>query len=1114
MPDIGSVPTGTAAVILSGYTSIQLLSSGHFASVEALPSSTSGDQKKAAKAKKARLFAHQDANVIGHVPDGKGVGHSEGMGDHPQLEIDGLGVSGNSIAGIKSGTFVRFRRLKMLDLSHNELTELVPASFQDLVALQWLRLDHNKLNAIAPNAFKGLEVLTTLEIGHNMLRSLSAAAVAGLESVTSLGVLHNGLEAVGAGFVAALPNLAASFATSSDGGGGGGGGGLTANTNTNTNTNTNPLKCAMAPMETEGLVCSCRFPWKMLHDDDEPGMQCAAKKEAADVCTIGTTKNAEIFLDCRRKQLRRVPANLDPRAHEVLLSSNGISSISALDFVNLPNLNRLYLDNNHVREVEDGALHNITQVLLDGNPSVCNVASGVPSPCSCAEHYAGDGTFCLLRTHASDVCTTSENAGMQAVAAVAGGGAAAADLAVTVDCSDASPPLVLIPAHLPVGTSNLVLRGNSIKVILAEDLAGLHRLEAVSLDQNSVAVVEQGSFEHSKVLGMLSMDGNPTTCEVDNAGGSSCMCGAGLAGTGGAGCSRRVPTSLACRTHTSNYTGSWTADPWSQLVAAASAAAASAGGSLDQGKLSAPGVGGEGTHGAQWEGGGGGEEVASGASEARNEDGGRGGGGGGRSDAGNGVGEEWLFTVVNCDGIQLQAVPTVTEAAATTHLMLDNNGIRYVGLGDFAGLAKLQSLSMERNMITLVATGAFSQLYALRTVSLAHNLLQTLPLGLLPGLQRLDLTSNNVSSINPDAVQAQMLALGPNVALLEGNPSVCTVKKANTLACTCGPGYAGDGSFCIPKPNAADFCTVGAANEDTGELVVDCAGRGLEMVPVGLPVETTTLLLRSNVIKHVGKADFAGLHGLQSLDLAGNRIAWIEDDLFRGLEHLEYLDLSPAPLATTGQCGHADALTELPQDTVVILDGNGGGDANGAAAAVAGAGRKEPAPSTECPRDRSRAARHRIEQRIVGALRELGDDATSLLLTCPLLPHADQYRLHELATHEYNGKGIPCGYCGKLFRDSSFLDRHLDRRHMDRMAKRATVCPNDYCEIVACECVHDCTDEKIEAVRTKCRNTVSACFATMDATAERVVATACDELSCNDLEESVPALFRFFFSLC
>ena len=107
MPDIGSVPTGTAAVILSGYTSIQLLSSGHFASVEALPSSTSGDQKKAAKAKKARLFAHQDANVIGHVPDGKGVGHSEGMGDHPQLEIDGLGVSGNSIAGIKSGTFVR-----------------------------------------------------------------------------------------------------------------------------------------------------------------------------------------------------------------------------------------------------------------------------------------------------------------------------------------------------------------------------------------------------------------------------------------------------------------------------------------------------------------------------------------------------------------------------------------------------------------------------------------------------------------------------------------------------------------------------------------------------------------------------------------------------------------------------------------------------------------------------------------------------------------------------------------------------------------------------------------------------------------------------------------------
>ena len=72
---------------------------------------------------------------------------------------------------------------------------------------------------------------------------------------------------------------------------------------------------------------------------------------------------------------------------------------------------------------------------------------------------------------------------------------------------------------------------------------------------------------------------------------------------------------------------------------------------------------------------------------------------------------------------------------------------------------------------------------------------------------------------------------------------------------------------------------------------------------------------------------------------------------------------------------------------------------------------------------------------------------------------------------------------------------------MDKMVTRATVCSNDYCDIVACECMEGCTEEKAAAVRAKCRATVSGCFATMDATAERVVAAACDTLSCEELEE-------------
>ena len=212
MLDIGTVPAGTAAVVLSGYTSFKTLSSVNFISSDA----TDGQQQQMQQqGKKSRLFAHHEANVVGAAPGGGGGGGGGATdGDRtgvagsahrqPQLELDGLGVSRNSINAIAAGTFARFGRLKMLDMSHNELTELLPAVFQDLRALQWLDLGYNKLTSISEGAFRGVGVVTMLELGNNMLLHLSAAAMGGLDSVAMLGVEHNRLAMLGAGFVAAL----------------------------------------------------------------------------------------------------------------------------------------------------------------------------------------------------------------------------------------------------------------------------------------------------------------------------------------------------------------------------------------------------------------------------------------------------------------------------------------------------------------------------------------------------------------------------------------------------------------------------------------------------------------------------------------------------------------------------------------------------------------------------------------------------------------------------------------------------------------------------------------------------------------------------------------------
>ncbi|XP_035254640.1 LOW QUALITY PROTEIN: vasorin b [Anguilla anguilla] len=80
-----------------------------------------------------------------------------------------------------------------------------------------------------------------------------------------------------------------------------------------------------------------------------------------------------------------------------------------------------------------------------------------------------------------------------------------------------------------------------------------------------------------------------------------------------------------------------------------------------------------------------------------------------------------------------------------------------------------------------------------------------------------------------------------------------------------------------------------------------CFTRRDASVPLGLPPSTKQLYLFQNGIEVLGPEDFAGLGGLQMLDLSQNKLSQLPDGAFRPLADLRNLDLSNNQLERVSQ---------------------------------------------------------------------------------------------------------------------------------------------------------------------------------------------------------------------
>ena len=115
-------------------------------------------------------------------------------------ELEHLNLQGNKLRRIKDSYFdkavwerdaARYRALRTLDLSHNELKELDERSFRHFEYLESLQLNDNQLEAIDKDSFLGPSGLKQLNLARNSIEAVARSAFIFTTELTHLNLSSN-----------------------------------------------------------------------------------------------------------------------------------------------------------------------------------------------------------------------------------------------------------------------------------------------------------------------------------------------------------------------------------------------------------------------------------------------------------------------------------------------------------------------------------------------------------------------------------------------------------------------------------------------------------------------------------------------------------------------------------------------------------------------------------------------------------------------------------------------------------------------------------------------------------------------------------------------------------
>ena len=104
-----------------------------------------------------------------------------------------LNASHNNITQIPKNSFPKLYELHTIDLSHNNISFIFNAVFQSLFSLRTVDLSYNSLQEVKSSMFGTLPTLLSLDLSYNQLENIVRGAMAKLTSLRFLNLNHNRL---------------------------------------------------------------------------------------------------------------------------------------------------------------------------------------------------------------------------------------------------------------------------------------------------------------------------------------------------------------------------------------------------------------------------------------------------------------------------------------------------------------------------------------------------------------------------------------------------------------------------------------------------------------------------------------------------------------------------------------------------------------------------------------------------------------------------------------------------------------------------------------------------------------------------------------------------------
>uniref|UniRef100_A0A673MTN1 Slit homolog 3 protein-like n=1 Tax=Sinocyclocheilus rhinocerous TaxID=307959 RepID=A0A673MTN1_9TELE len=431
--------------------------------------------------------------------------------------------------------FSGLKNLRVLDLSENQIQAVPRKAFRGITAVKNLQLDSNHISCIEDGAFRALRDLEILTLNNNNITLIPLSSFNHMPKLRTLRLHSNNLHCdCHLSWLSDWLRQRRGLA---------------------------PFTQCMAPAHMRGLNVPdvqkrefvCTGPAQM-----EP-RSCAPQ---ASICPAACTCNNNI-VDCRKKGLTEIPANLPEGIVEIRLEQNMIKSIPAgafstykklkrIDEKKMPNETSVYssrllnankinclrvntfkdLQNLNLLSLYDNKLQTISKGLFTPLRSIKTLhLAQNPFMCDCHLKWLADYLFDNPIETSGARCSHPRRLANKRISQVKGkkfrctgaedyrsrlSGECFQDLVcpercrcegTVVDCSNLK--LTKTPPHLPEHTTDLRLNDNEISILEATGaFKKLPNLRKINLSNNKLRDIREGSFDGAGGVLELLLTGN------------------------------------------------------------------------------------------------------------------------------------------------------------------------------------------------------------------------------------------------------------------------------------------------------------------------------------------------------------------------------------------------------------------------------------------------------------------------------------------------------------------------------------------------------------------------------------------------------------------------------